>query len=62
MALALIDCVSVKSRAQEPISVHTRRELFVDKYLIDKLDKVWLQLQHPQSAGIALFASASGGI
>jgi hypothetical protein len=54
LALALIDCVSVKSRAQEPISVHTRRELFVDKYLIDKLDKVWLQLQHPQSAGIAL--------
>ena len=38
----------------EPIALGTRRELFVDHFLIEKLDGVSLQLQHPQPAGIAL--------
>ncbi|OHB77495.1 MAG: hypothetical protein A2W31_12170 [Planctomycetes bacterium RBG_16_64_10] len=38
----------------EPIALGCRRELFVDHFLIDKLDGVALQLQHPQPAGIAL--------
>ena len=36
------------------MSLGTRRELFVDQVLIEKLAGVSLQLQHPQSAGIAL--------
>lgn len=40
--------------AAEPISLGTRRELFVDHFLIEKLDGVSLQLQRPQPAGIAL--------
>ena len=36
------------------ITLGSRRELFVDHYLIDKLDGVALQLQHPRPAGIAL--------
>jgi len=40
--------------ADDPIALGTRRELFVDRALIEKLDGVSLQLQHPQPAGIAL--------
>jgi len=40
--------------ADEPISLGSRRELFVDDFLIEKLEGVSLQLQHPQSAGVAL--------
>lgn len=40
--------------ADEPISLGTRRELFIDRMLIDKLDGVSLELQRPQPAGIAL--------
>ena len=40
--------------ADEPISLGSRRELFVDHFLIEKLEGVSLQLQHPQSAGVAL--------
>ncbi|NUQ62090.1 MAG: hypothetical protein HUU20_06360 [Pirellulales bacterium] len=40
--------------ADGPISIGTRRELFVDRFLIEKLDSVSLQLQHPQPAGTAL--------
>lgn len=40
--------------AAEPISLGNRRELFVDHYLIEKLDGVSLELQKPQSGGIAL--------
>lgn len=40
--------------ADEAISLGSRRELFVDRFLIDKLEAVSMQLQHPQPAGIAL--------
>ena len=39
--------------ADDPIEIGGRRELFVDHHLIDKLDKVSLQLQRPQPAGVA---------
>jgi hypothetical protein len=40
--------------AGDVIDLGSRRELFVDRYLIDKLDGVELRLHRPQSAGIAL--------
>ncbi|MEX0726067.1 MAG: hypothetical protein WD065_07345, partial [Planctomycetaceae bacterium] len=39
--------------ADEPIDVGSRRELFVDDYLIDKLYQVRLELQKPHDEGIA---------
>lgn len=41
-------------QAQDLFPVGSRRELFVDRYLIDKLDGLSLQLQHPQPGGVAL--------
>lgn len=40
--------------ADEPISIGARRELFVDRFLIEKLEGASLQLQRPQPAGVAL--------
>jgi len=37
-----------------PINIGTRRELFVDNHLIDKLDGVSLKLHEPHPAGIAI--------
>ncbi len=52
--LILITSAASLVTADEAISVGSRRELFVDRFLIDKLDGVSLQLQHPQSAGVSL--------
>jgi hypothetical protein len=46
--------LSAHALADDAISLGSRRELFVDRYLVDKLDGVSLQLQHPQPAGVAL--------
>ncbi len=40
--------------ATPPLELGTRRELFVDRYLIDRLDGVELRLHHPTPAGVAL--------
>lgn len=36
------------SAADKPVNIGARRELFVDDFLIDSLDNVRLELQHPQ--------------
>lgn len=41
-------------RAAEPIDIGSRRELFVDRLLIDTLANATLQLHHPLYAGVAL--------
>ena len=38
----------------EPIDIGSRRELFVDHYLIDQLNGTQLKLHHPRRAGVAL--------
>jgi hypothetical protein len=38
----------------EPVEIGSRRELFVDRHLIDRLDGARLQLHHPRRAGVAL--------
>ena len=40
--------------AAEPINVGSRRELFLDRYLIDGLTNATLQLHRPEHAGIVL--------
>ncbi len=54
MAAILFGGLAPAFAADEPISLGTRRELFVDHVLIEKLAGVSLQLQQPQPAGIAL--------
>ncbi|MSU72570.1 MAG: hypothetical protein EXS43_09540 [Opitutus sp.] len=39
---------SADAQEQPPIPIGSRRELFVDHFLIDQLDNVRLELQHPQ--------------
>src|SRR5688500_5227883 len=51
LAIALTWPVSVV--AAEPIELGSRRELFVDGYLIDKLDRAELRLQTPRDEGVA---------
>ncbi len=53
LAVLLLSAISMASGA-EPISLGSRRELFVDKFLIDKLDGLSLRLQPPQPGGVAL--------
>jgi len=40
--------------APAPIDIGDRRELMIDRHLIDRLDGLELRLQHPTSAGTAL--------
>lgn len=54
MAAILFGGLAPTFADDEPISLGTRRELFVDHFLIEKLEGVSLQLQQPQPAGIAL--------
>jgi len=38
----------------DPVDIGTRRELFVDHSLIERMDGVRLELHHPQPAGVAM--------
>lgn len=49
-----IGAMSSQVTADEPVNIGSRRELFVDRHLVDQLSGVSIQLQRPQSAGIAL--------
>ncbi|MCF0069503.1 hypothetical protein LZD49_03410 [Dyadobacter sp. CY261] len=42
------------SQAQQPLELGDRREVFVDHYLIDRLQNVNLQLHHPHNEGPVL--------
>ncbi len=54
VTLGLVAGLAPAQAADEVISLGSRRELFVDHFLIDKLDGVSLQLQCPRPAGVAL--------
>ncbi len=43
-----------ESKERSPIHIGSRRELFVDDYLIDKLDGLTLKLHEPHPAGTAI--------
>jgi hypothetical protein len=53
LALALAPALRAEEPAK-PIELGARRELFIDKYLIDKLDGVSLRLEQPRDEGVAL--------
>ena len=50
----------VLTQAQEPITIGTRRELFVDGHLIDKLVGAQRRLHHPVPREIAIVHDAQG--
>ena len=43
-----------ESKERSPINIGSRRELFVDDYLIDNLDGLTLKLHEPHPAGTAI--------
>ena len=53
LALALAPLLRA-GEPPKPTDIGSRRELFVDKHLIDKLDGVSLRLEQPRDEGIAL--------
>ncbi|SEJ58506.1 hypothetical protein SAMN05216327_11379 [Dyadobacter sp. SG02] len=42
------------SHAQTPLDLGSRREIFVDHYLIDRMQNARLQLHHPRNEGVVL--------
>ena len=52
--LAALLVASALPAAAEPIELGARRELFVDYFLIDKLDGLELRLHRPRPAGVVL--------
>ncbi len=51
---SLVTGAALAPAAEEAAAIGSRRELFVDRFLIDRLEGLSLQLQHPQPAGVAL--------
>ena len=52
--LATLSVGEVLPAEEPPISLGSRRELFVDRFLIAKLNGVELELQRPRSGGVAI--------
>lgn len=53
-AMMLLLCPFAIGHAEDALALGARRELFIDHFLIDKMQGVSLQLQKPQSGGVAL--------
>ena len=53
--LLSLAALSAKPReSQEPLNIGSRLELFVDRYLVDRLEGTRLLLHEPRPAGVAL--------
>jgi hypothetical protein len=52
--LLSLGCVSLVSVAQQPITLQSQRELFVDSYLTDKFSNAEIRLATPVSGGTAI--------
>jgi hypothetical protein len=52
--IGLVIAASTCSLADEPIELDSRRELFVDRFLIDRLENVRLELNSPRDEGVVL--------
>lgn len=52
--LACLVVLAPAAHAIEPIDIGDRRELFVDHYLIDRMQDVRLSLHHPRDEGVVL--------
>ena len=53
-SLLLLLFAVVASHAEDPIAIGSRRELFVDRLLIEKMEGTSLRMHAPQAAGVAL--------
>lgn len=53
-AILLSFCCSLAQGQDTPIEIGSRRELFVDRYLIDRMDSVRLHLHEPRDEGAVL--------
>lgn len=53
-SIVMVLLTATASRAAEPIDIGSRRELFVDRYLIDSLASATLELHHPVLAETVL--------
>ena len=51
--LILLTALCGAASAQDPVNIGNRRELFVDRFLIDQLNGVLLQLHTPREEGLA---------
>ena len=51
--LILLTALCGAASAQDPVNIGNRRELFVDRFLIDQLNGVRLQLHTPREEGLA---------
>ena len=54
MVLTLSIIMTVTASAKEPVSIGSRRELFVDRYLIDQMNNLRLELREPRDEGPVL--------
>ena len=54
IVLAILFALAGSARADGPIPVGSRRELFVDHYLIERLDDARLELHRPQAREVAI--------
>jgi len=54
LCLALLVGAVVAASAESPLALGSRRELFVDRFLIESLDNATLRLNTPRAAGVAL--------
>jgi len=50
----VILAVPATARAEQPVDIGSRLELFVDRYIIDRLDGAELRLHEPNPAGVAI--------
>jgi len=56
---AFTSLIALPARADEPINIGARRELFVDQHLIERLDGVRLELNRPVRREIVLRTDAA---
>ena len=54
VVIVTVIVISTAAHSAEPIHIGSRRELFVDRYLIDQLDGARLQMHRPQPREVAI--------
>jgi len=54
LSALLLCAASMTAHAGEPVEIGSRRELFVDRLLIDRLENATLKLHEPVSGGVAI--------
>ena len=58
IAVWSLAATSLAGQDQDAVKIGVRRELFIDRHLIEKMDRVNLKLMEPRDAGVALALNA----